>query len=119
MRRDRTCAIHSVIQEVSRLERLVSAMQGQFPVLTYLVLDYFPVRRPSALALPVGRYYGGYRRHCGKGRGVSIGGRGVGSATGEVAGDTLGQAEVRGQEVPVMASHLSLMHGRASLRWRW
>jgi hypothetical protein len=57
MHRNRICAIHLCYSKRSRLEQLVSAMQGQSPALTYLVLYSLPIRRPPAL--PVG-FLGGH-----------------------------------------------------------
>jgi hypothetical protein len=59
MLRDRICAIHLRYSRIYKLERLVSAMQEQFPALTYLMLDYNPFHRPPAPALPV-RFLGGH-----------------------------------------------------------
>lgn len=59
MLRDRICAIHLRYPRIYQLERLVSAMQEQFPALTYLMLDYNPFHRPPVPALPV-RFLGGH-----------------------------------------------------------
>ena len=58
---DPVCAIHLRYPRIPQLERLISAMQGQFLALTYLMLHYLPIRprRPSARALPV-RFLGGH-----------------------------------------------------------
>jgi len=52
LHRDRICQIHLRYSRRSQFERLVSAMQGQFPALTHLALDYFSIRKPTAPALP-------------------------------------------------------------------
>lgn len=62
MHRDRICAIHLLYSRSSQLERLVSAMQEQFPALTHLMLDCFAIqriRRRSVPALPV-QFLGGH-----------------------------------------------------------
>jgi hypothetical protein len=59
MLRNHICAIHLRYSTIYQLERLVSAMQEQFPALTYLMLDYNPFHRPPAPALPV-RFQGGH-----------------------------------------------------------
>jgi len=62
MHRDRICAIHLLYSRSSQLDRRVSAMQGQFPALTHLMLDCFAIqriRRRSVPALPV-QFLGGH-----------------------------------------------------------
>jgi hypothetical protein len=59
MHRDRISAIHLRYSRSFGLEGLVSAMQGQFPALTFLMLVYLPIHRPPAPALPI-QFLGGH-----------------------------------------------------------